>query len=55
MNCNLCKKELKSIVKPNIELYTCINEICVKYGVIVCDPYSYVDKCINEIFNGDNK
>lgn len=53
MNCNLCKRELKSIIQTNIELFACINEGCNKYGVVVCDPYSYIDKCIKEILNGD--
>ncbi len=50
MNCNSCKKELKSIVKSNIELFACINEHCHKYGIVVCNPYSYIDQQIKEIF-----
>ena len=53
MECNSCRKKLKIILNVNTKIYTCENNKCHKYGILICNPYSEVDECIKEIFNGE--
>lgn len=55
MNCKACNKKLNVILMVNIPLYTCANERCNKYGILVCDPYSEVDECIKQIYEEENE
>ena len=55
MQCNSCSKKLKLIVDTNTPLYTCENNKCHYYCVIVCNPFSQIDEDIKEIFNQDKK
>ena len=55
MQCNSCSKKLKKILYVNTSLYTCENNKCHYYGVVVCDPYDAVNKEIKRIFDQDKK